>query len=296
MYVYLNNGLVPRAQAVVSVFDHGFLYGDGVYETMRVYDDVIFMVDEHLARLRRSASMIGLMVPMDNDRIKNSIYDTLGANSLRNAYVRLTLSRGYGPLGLDPDLCGEATFVIMTEQMREYPKEFYEKGIRIIVAKTRRNPIDAVNPQIKSLNFLNNILAKIEAKSEDAYEAVMLNVQGHVAEGTVSNLFFCSDDFLCTPSVDCGILDGITRRLVLDIASRQGLRVSEGRFTTDDIYRSSEVFITNTTMEVMPVCRVDRTEYGVGNVSRLLRKAYKEEVATYVKNTTGRGPSLWGYE
>ncbi len=296
MYVYLNNGLVPRAQAVVSVFDHGFLYGDGVYETMRVYDDVIFMVDEHLARLRRSASMIGLTVPMDNDQIKNSVYDTLGANSLKNAYVRLTISRGYGPLGLDPDLCGNPTFVIMTEQMREYPKEFYEKGIKIIFAKTRRNPVDAVNPQIKSLNFLNNILAKIEAKGEDAYEAVMLNVNGYVAEGTVSNVFFFLDNVLCTPSVDCGILDGITRRLVLDVASKQGLEVSEGVFTADHVYRSSEVFMTNTTMEVMPVRRVDSTEYRVGDVSRLLRKAYKDEVAAYVKNAVGRGPSLWGQE
>jgi branched-chain amino acid aminotransferase len=286
MYVYLNNELVPRSQAVVSVFDHGFLYGDGVYETMRVYDDVIFMVDEHLARLRRSASMTGLTVPRDNDQIKGLIYDTLGANSLKNAYVRLTLSRGYGPLGLDPDLCSEPTFVIITEHMTDYPKEFYRDGIRIIIARTRRNPAEAINPQIKSLNFLNNILAKIEAKREGAYEAVMLNVSGHVAEGTVSNVFFYSDDVLCTPSVDCGILDGITRRLVLDIAVREGFTVSEGRFTLDDIHRASEVFMTNTTMEVMPVCQVDEVKYRVGNVAKLLRKAYRDEVAAYLKQVT----------
>lgn len=289
MYVYLNNELVPRSEALVSVFDHGFLYGDGVYETMRVYDGVVFMVDEHLARLRRSASMTGLAVLRDNDQIKGLICGTLVANSLKNAYVRLTLSRGYGPLGLDPDLCREPTFVIITEQMIDYPTEFYRDGIKIIIARTRRNLADAINPQIKSLNFLNNILAKIEAKKEGAYEAVMLNASGHVAEGTISNVFFCSGDVLCTPSVDCGILDGITRKLVLDIAVREGLPVREGRFAPDDIYGASEVFITNTTMEVMPVCQVNEAKYIVGNVAKLLRKAYGDEVSAYVRNTAVRG-------
>lgn len=296
MYVYLNNGLVPKERAVVSVFDHGFLYGDGVYETMRVYEDVVFMIDDHLKRLRRSASMTGLAVPMDNDRIKNSIYDVLSANSLRNAYVRLTLSRGYGPLGLDPDLCEEPTFVIITERMRDYPKELYENGIKIMVAKTRRNPPEAIDPRIKSLNFLNNILAKIEAKREDAYEALMLNVHGHIAEGTISNVFFFSEDFLCTPALECGLLDGITRRLVLDIAAKEGLKVREGIYTPGDIYEASEVFITNTTMEVMPVCQVDKARYKVGDVTKHLRKAYKNEVAAYVRNVAGKEPSLWGYE
>ncbi len=296
MYVYLNKGLVRGSEAAVSVFDHGFLYGDGVYETMRVYDDVVFMVDEHLARLYRSASMIGLTVPLDNDGIKSSIYETLEANSLRNAYVRLTLSRGYGPPGLDPDLCNEPTFVIIAEQMRNYPREFYEDGIRIIIATTRRNPVGAINPQIKSLNFLNNILAKIEAKREGAYEAVMLNVSGHIAEGTVSNVFFFRDNVLYTPSVACGILDGITRGLVLDIAEREGIAVQEGEFTPDDIYGASEVFVTNTTMEVMPVSGVDDVKYKVGDMGKLLRSIYRKEVVSYVKNAAGRGPALWGYE
>lgn len=295
MYVYLNNKLVPRTEAVVSVFDHGFLYGDGIYETMRVYDDVIFMVDQHLARLRRSALMIGLTVPQDNDRIKSSIYDTLSANSLNNAYVRLTISRGYGPLGLDPDICKEPTFVIIAERMTDYPPEFYEKGINVIIAATRRNPVDAINPQIKSLNFLNNILAKMEAKREGAYEAVMLNVSGHIAEGTVSNVFFFRDDVLCTPSLDCGILDGITRRVILDIAQREGLTVKEGRFTADDIYGASEVFITNTTMEAMPVSRLNEIRYKVGRIVKLLRSAYRREVEAYIKNAVGSDPSIWGH-
>lgn len=296
MYVYLNDRLVPRAEATVSVFDHGFLYGDGVYETMRVYEDVVFMLDEHLMRLFRSAALIGLTVPLDAERIKAAIYDTLAANSLSNAYVRLTISRGYGPIGLDPDLCDRPTFVVAAEKMKEYPKTFYANGIRVIIAKTKRNLSDAINPQIKSLNFLNNILAKVEAKREDAYEAIMLNGSGYLTEGTISNIFFYRDETLCTPSVGCGLLDGITRGITLDLAAREGLKVREGEFTKDDIYAAREVFLTNTTMEVMPVSQLDEVSYNVGEVGKLLRKTYREEVKAYVRNMRGRGPSLWGYE
>jgi len=296
MYVYLNDRLVPGSEAVVSVFDHGFLYGDGVYETMRAYDGVIFMFDEHLSRLYRSASMIGLAIPGEIGQLKTAIYETLNANSLKNAYIRLTISRGEGPIGLDPDLCKRPTLVIIAEEMRDYPKGFYEGGIKVIIPTTRRNLRDALNPQIKSLNFLNNILAKVEAKEKDAYEAIMLNYSDHIAEGTISNVFFFRDGILCTPSVDCGILDGITRGVVLDLAVREGLVVREGEFTRDEIYGASEVFITNTTIEVMPVCAVDNVRYRVGEVSRLLRRAYRDEVRAYVANVKGSGPSLWGYE
>ncbi len=296
MYVYLNDKLVPKGEAAVSVFDHGFLYGDGVYETMRTYDDVVFMLDEHLARLYRSASMIGLALPMDINRIRTAIYETLGANSLRNAYVRVTVSRGYGPIGLDPDLCESPTFVILAEEMKDYPRSWYERGIRTIISKIRRNAADAVNPRIKSLNFLNNILAKIDAKAAGAYEAIMVNASGHLTEGTISNVFFSRDGVLCTPSAGCGILDGITRNIVLDLAVREGLTVREGEFTRDDIYGASEVFITNTTMELMPVSRVDTVRYGVGEAVKLLHGIYREEVKTYVKNVKGHGPALWGYE
>jgi branched-chain amino acid aminotransferase len=296
MYVYLNDKLVPRAEAVISVFDHGFLYGDGVYETMRAYDGVVFMLDEHLMRLHRSASMIGLTLPMDANGMKTAIHDTLNANSLKKAYLRVTVSRGHGPVGLDPDLCRVPTFVIFAEEMKDYPREFYEKGIRTIISGIKRNLRDAINPQIKSLNFLNNILAKIDAKVADAYEAIMLNVSGHIAEGTISNVFFFGAGVLCTPSVRCGILDGITRNIVLGVAVREGLTVREGEFTRDDIYGAAEVFITNTTMEVMPVSQVDAVRYQVGEVGKLLRKVYREEVKAYVKNVKGSGPALWGYE
>jgi branched-chain amino acid aminotransferase len=296
MQVYLNGKLVPAKEAVVSVFDHGFLYGDGIYETMRVYDGVTFMLDEHIRRLYRSASLIGLTVPLDTDSLKTSIYDTLIANSLENAFVRLTISRGYGLIGLDPDLCPEPTIVIITQEMKDYPKSFYEKGLNLIIPETRRNFKEAINPQIKSLNFLNNILAKIEAKKKGAYEVIMLNVYGKLTEGTVCNVFFFKNGVLCTPSLECGILDGITRRLVIDLALRDGLKVKEDEFTREDLYSAEEVFITNSTMEVMPVSKVDDQKYAVGNIIKLLHKAYREEVNAYVANVKAEGPSLWGYE
>jgi branched-chain amino acid aminotransferase len=296
MQIHLNGRLVPAKEAVISVFDHGFLYGDGVYETMRVYDGVTFMLDEHLRRLFRSASLIGLTIPHDVDSLKASIYDTLIANFLKNAFVRLTVSRGYGPIGLDPDLCPKPTIVIIAQEMKEYPKSFYEKGINIIIAETRRNFRGSINPQIKSLNFLNNILAKIEAKKGGAYDAIMLNVYGKLAEGTISNIFFFKDNILCTPSPECGILDGITRGVVKELAMRDGLKVEEGEFTKEDLYSAEEVFITSTTLEVMPVSKIDDREYAVGYMTKLLHRAYRGEANAYVAKVKTEGPSLWGYE
>ncbi|NWF52446.1 MAG: aminotransferase class IV [Nitrospirae bacterium] len=296
MLVHLNGKLIPAKEALISVFDHGFLYGDGVYETMRVYDGVTFMLDEHLNRLYRSALMIGLIIPVEVNSLKNYIYDTLIANSLKEAFVRLTVSRGYGPIGIDPDLCHSPTIVIIAQEMRDYPKSFYERGISLIISEIRRNPREALNPQIKSLNFLNNILAKIEAKKKGSYDAIMLNVYGMVTESTISNIFFYKENVLCTPSPDCGILEGITRGIIIEIALRDGLIVKEGEFTKEDLYSADEVFITNTTLEVMPVSRIDNKEYPVGNITRLLHKAYKEEVKAYVAKVKAEGPSIWGYE
>jgi len=283
MYVYLNNRVVPAAEAKVSVFDHGFLYGDGIYETMRVYEGIVFMLDEHLQRLYRSASFIGLDIPKTISDIKIAVYETLHVNKLANAYVRLTVSRGQGPIGLDPDLCREPTFVVMANKFKYYPKPYYTEGISLIIASVRRNLKEALNPQIKSLNFLNNILAKIEAKQADAHDAIMLNVSGHLTEGTISNIFFVRDEILCTPSVECGILDGVTRGIVIDLALKNEIEVKEGRFAPEELYTASEVFITNTSMEVMPVCRVDKKDFKVRDVSKLLLKKYRHEVNEYVK-------------
>ncbi len=293
MFVYLNDKIVPAAEAKVSVFDHGFLYGDGIYETVRVYDGVVFLIDEHLKRLRRSASLIGLDIPKSDADIKGTVYDTLLANGLSDAYVRLTVSRGYGDIGLDPDLCKEPTYIIIAEKFKPYPRSYYEGGIRLNIAKVRRNLKEALNPQIKSLNFLNNILAKIEAKKADANEAIMLNASGYLAEGTVSNIFFVIDQVLCTPSIKCGILDGITRDLVIDLAVKNAIRISEGEFRPEDLYKASEVFITNSTMEIMPVSRVDEAHFNIGETSALLQAKYRQEVKGYVREKKGEGPSLW---
>jgi branched-chain amino acid aminotransferase len=294
MYVYLNGKIVPSKEAVVSVFDHGFLYGDGIYETIRVYDGVIFRLDEHLQRLFRSASLIGLTIPLGIDSLKVSIYETLIANKFRNAYIRLTISRGRGAIGLDPDLCTGPTIVIIVQELKEYPEIFYKKGIPLIIAETRRNLKEAIDPRIKSLNFLNNILAKVEAKKKGVYEALMLNAYGKLTEGTISNIFFYRDGVIYTPSIDCGILDGITRGLIIDLAKKEDLKVKEGKFRRKELYTAEEVFITNTTMEVMPVSKVDDQDYAVGRTAKLLRKIYRQEVKAFISNTKAQGPSIWG--
>ena len=293
MFVYLNGKIVPSKEASISVFDHGFLYGDGIYETMRVYDGVVFKIDEHLLRLYRSASLIGLNIPLDHAALKIAVYETLIANVHKNAYVRLTISRGYGSVGLDPDFCPKPTIVIIAKKLKEYPRDYYERGINVIIAQTRRNLKEAIDPRIKSLNFLNNVLAKIEAKKAGAYEALMLNAQGFLTEGTISNVFFYRDNILCTPSVKSGILDGITRGMIVELASRDDISVHEGRFTIRDLLAAEEVFITNTTMEAMPVSKVNDKTFKAGPISKRIRKAYRQEVKAYVANAKNEGPSLW---
>jgi len=282
MNIFLNKTLVPEPDAVVSVYDHGFLYGDGIYETMRAYNGVVFMLEKHLERLCRSASMTKLSIP-ETGFIKDAIHRTIEANKLSDAYVRVTVSRGKGPIGLDPDLCKEPTFVVITEHFREYPEHLYSNGVKLIIAQTRRNLVSAISPRIKSLNFLNNIFAKMEAKERGAYEAIMLNAEGMIAEGTVSNIFFVKNNVLCTPAPEVGVLDGITRELVINIAKKGGVRVSEDRFYPDDLFSASEVFFTNTTSEIMPVSQVELVTYKPGEVAKSLHALYKEEVSSYIR-------------
>lgn len=300
MRVYLNNKLVPLKNARISPLDHGFLYGDGIYETMRIYDRVVFMIDEHIKRLEHSAFLTGLDLPKSPDEIKNSIYETLEANRLKEAYLRLTISRGEGPIGLDPALCPTPTYFVLAEKIHPYPERFYKEGIRLFITNTRRNYKESQDPQIKSLSFLNNILAKIEVIKARADEALMLNYEGYLAEGTVSNIFFVRNEpggpSLCTPSLDCGILQGITRDIVLEIARREHIGVLEDRFTPEDIYSASEVFITSTIMEVMPVGAIGGVSYKPGEITKLFAALYRKEVEAYVSETKAAGPSLWGYE
>ncbi len=282
MDVFLDGRMVPESEARVSVYDHGLLYGDGVYETMRAYEGVVFMLDRHIERLRRSAALIKLGLP-DDVYIRNAVSLAVGGNKLSDAYVRITVSRGKGPIGLDPGLCRKPTFIVFAEQFKPYPESLYRQGVTLVIAETRRNISAAVDPKIKSLNFLNNILAKIEAKERAAYEAVMLNAEGFLAEGTVSNIFFVADRVLCTPSSDVGILDGITRELVIMLAAKSGMKVKEGRFVPKDLLGASEVFFTNTTSEVMPVSRVEETKYPVGETAKRLHGLYRDYVMEYIR-------------
>jgi len=275
MHIFLNNKLVPEPEAVVSVYDHGFLYGDGIYETMRSYNGVIFKFERHLERLARSASLTRLSIP-EAGFITENIYRTLEANKLSDAYVRVTVSRGKGSVGLDPALCKEITFVVIAEPFKAYPEQLYSEGVKLIIAETRRNLVAAINPKIKSLNFLNNIFAKMEAKERNAYEAIMLNSEGLIAEGTISNIFFLKEDELCTPAAEIGVLDGITRELVIAIAKRKGLRVNEGRFYPEDLFSADEVFFTNTTSEIMPVSQVELSTYRIGDATKTLRALYPQ--------------------
>lgn len=278
MKIFLNGDIVNEEDAHISILDHGFLYGDGIYETMRSYLGIVFKFEDHLKRLYRSAQLIGLDIPMTHEDIKAAVYETLKANEFKDAYIRITISRGPGPIGLDPGLCKTPTIVIMAREFKNYALELYKEGVRLIVAKTRRNLRDALDPRIKSLNFLNNILAKREAIAAGAYEALMLNHESKITECTVSNIFFVKDGNLCTPSMECGILDGITRSHVIGLASKLDIPLREDEFTTDYLFKASEVFITNTTMEVMPVSRVEHRAFRVGETTLNLLKAYRESV------------------
>jgi branched-chain amino acid aminotransferase len=283
--IYLNNKIVPKSRAVVSVFDHGFLYGDGVYETLRAYDGVLFKLDEHIDRLFHSASLIRLKLPKTRAEMKKAAYAALRANRLKEAYMRITVSRGDGPIGLDPRLCPKPTFVIIANPFKGYPHSYYRNGVKIAIVNIRRNYKAALDPQIKSLNFLNNVLAKTEAIDRNAYEAVMLNYRGHIAEGTISNIFFVKGNALFTPSLEAGILDGITRRIIIDSAKETGMKVKEGMFRPADIYKADEVFISNTTMEVMPVGEIDDVKFSVtsAGATKALHKAYRQIVTEHIR-------------
>ena len=286
MLIYLDGQFVPKEKALVSVFDHGFLYGDGIYETMRAYGGTLFLLEKHLARLKRSATAISLKLPLPLEKIGDAVNETLIVNKLREAYVRIHISRGPGEIGLDPALCTAPTIVIVAKPFHDYPAEDFERGVKVVVVKTRRNHPLALDPAIKGTNFLNNILAKIEAIKAGAYEGIMLNWQGHVAEGTICNIFTVKKGALFTPSLDTGILKGVTRELVLRLAKRKKVLVREVLLRPKDLLSADECFITNTTMEIMPVRAVGNKPVGNGRpgpVTALLSEAYKKEVLACLK-------------
>ncbi|MEI6808922.1 MAG: branched-chain-amino-acid transaminase [bacterium] len=264
MKVYLNGKIVPEKKAVVSVFDHGLLYGDGVFEGIRTYDGVVSLLEEHIDRLYRSAKAIAMEIPMTKAGLAKAVVRTCKANNNMNGYIRLVVTRGVGELGLNPYLCKKPQVIIIAASIQLYPKKLYQSGLEIVTVPTIRNNSESVNPSIKSLNYLNNILGKIEAINAGVPEALMLNGQGYIAEATGDNVFAVVGNRLITPPAYECTLVGITRNSVMKLAAAQGYEVIESRMTRYDLYNADEVFLTGTAAEVIGVVKIDRRTIGVG--------------------------------
>jgi branched-chain amino acid aminotransferase len=264
--IYLNGEIVPEAQAKISVFDHGFLYGDGIFEGIRAYNGRVFMLDQHIKRLYQSAKTIMLDIPLTKKEMEAAILKTIRANELSDAYIRVVVSRGEGDLGLDPRKCSEPTVVIIASAIQLYPEELYKTGLKLVTVPTRRNGPEMVNPRIKSLNYLNNIMARIEANQQGAPEAIILNTDGYVAECTGDNIFIIEEDTITTPPRYAGILKGTKREIVLAAAAEMGLEVKEELFTRHDLFNADECFLSGTAAEAIPVVEVDGRVIADGSV------------------------------
>lgn len=269
--IHINGELFDKEDAKISVYDHGLLYGDGVFEGMRSYRGKVFRLAEHLERLWNSAKAILLEIPISRPEMERAVNDTLRVNGIQDGYIRLVVTRGIGSLGLDPNKCGRPQVIVITDHITLYPKEFYDNGMSIITASVTRNHPAALNPRIKSLNYLNNILAKIEGLQAGCVEALMLNHKGEVAECTGDNIFLVRNGELLTPPIDAGILEGITRDAVLELAEGAGMTVREIALTKHDVYIADECFLTGSAAEVVPVVQVDGRKIGDGKPGRVTR-------------------------
>ncbi|NGP45518.1 branched-chain-amino-acid transaminase [Bacillaceae bacterium SIJ1] len=282
-WVFIHDQFLPKEDAKISVYDHGFLYGDGIFEGIRAYQGNIFRLDEHLERLYRSARSIMLEIPYSKEEMTKIIADTLLKNELSSGYIRVVVSRGKGDLGIDPFKCSNPQVIVIAEQLALYPKELYEQGLEIVTVASRRNRPDVLSPKVKSLNYLNNVLVKIEAHLANAGEALMLNDQGYVAEASADNIFIVKDDTLITPPGYVGALEGITRDAVIEYATSAGYTVKEEPFTRHDVYVADEVFLTGTAAEVIAVVKVDGRLIGdgkPGKVTESLLQLFRENVET----------------
>ena len=270
--IWLNNGLVDEQDANVSVFDHGLLYGDGVFEGIRVYIGKVFKGLEHLKRLYESAKVIMLDVPMDIDTLNDAMEQTVRANDIQDGYIRLIITRGVGDLGLDPFICKDGATIIIASNIQLYPEELYNKGLKVVSVSSIRNHPLSCPPQVKSLNYLNNIMAKIESIRAGAAEGIMYNHLGYVAEATADNVFIVKNGAVYTPSTQAGSLDGITRRTVMELAEKEGIKVVERNLTRFDLYAADEMFLTGTGAEVIGVVDMDGREIGGGVPGPLTQK------------------------
>ncbi|QDU27920.1 Branched-chain-amino-acid aminotransferase [Anatilimnocola aggregata] len=264
LQIYISGKYYDKEHAKISVYDHGLLYGDGVFEGMRSYHGKVFRLKEHLDRLWDSARSIWLTIPITPEQMATAVNETLAKNNIRDGYIRLIVTRGSGTLGLDPNKCPVPEVIIITDHIQLYPKEFYDNGLKIVTAATVRNHTAALSPRIKSLNYLNNILAKIEGLRAGCVEALMLNTQGEVAECTGDNIFLVKGGVLFTPPIDAGILEGITRNAVIELAEKAGITVRQIPLSRHDVYIADEVFLTGSAAEVIPVVEIDSRIIGEG--------------------------------
>jgi branched-chain amino acid aminotransferase len=279
MKVYIDGKFYDEAKAKISVFDHGLLYGDGIFEGIRAYNGRVFKLKEHIDRLFYSAKAILLTIPMTHEALCKAVVDTCRRNRLKDGYIRLLVTRGCGTLGLNPNRCKNPSVVIIAGKIQLYPEELYRRGMEIVTVPTTRNLHSAVNPAIKSLNYLNNILAKIEANNAGVEEAIMLNAEGYVAECTGDNIFMLKGNRLITPPLSAGALYGITRGTVMDLAAERDLKVEENNLTRYDLFNADECFLTGTGAEIIPVVKIDGRVIGTGKPgphTQALEKCYRE--------------------
>jgi branched-chain amino acid aminotransferase len=276
MKIFIDGKYYDERAAKISVFDHGLLYGDGIFEGIRAYHGRVFKLKEHIDRLFCSAKAILLQIPMSHAQIMRATVETCRKNKIRDGYVRLVVTRGAGTLGLNPNRCKNPSVIIIADKIQLYPPEFYQRGLDIITVPTTRNLHSALNPAIKSLNYLNNILAKIEANNGGCEEAVMLNAEGFVAECTGDNLFIVKNGALFTPPLSAGALYGITRQTVIELAEAAGLKVSEPNLTRYDLFNADECFLTGTGAEIVPVVKIDGRVIGAGRPGSVTRQLVED--------------------
>lgn len=276
LLIYLNGKYVPQEEAKISVFDHGFLYGDGIFEGIRAYHGRVFRLKEHIDRLYDSAHAINLDIPLTKGEMTEVVLETCRKNGLIDCYIRLVVSRGDGDLGLDPRKCPRANVINIATTISLYPEELYETGLRLATVATRRNIPEGVNPRIKSLNYLNNIMAKMEGARQGVPEAVLLNEQGYVAECTGDNIFIVKNGILKTPAIHVGLLEGVTRNAVIELAQDAGIPVQETIFTRYDLYVADECFLTGTAAELIPAVEVDGRVIGDGKPGPIFQRLLAE--------------------
>lgn len=281
--IYLDGKYVEEGNAVVSVFDHGLLYGDGVFEGIRAYHGRVFKLKEHIDRLYESAHTINLKINETPEEMEQAVIETCKRNNITDGYIRLVVSRGKGDLGLDPRKCPRSLTFCIAANIKLYPEEFYQNGLELVTVGTRRNLPEACNPRVKSLNYLNNIYGKMEAALANAPEAIMLNQEGYVSEATGDNVFYVKNNILITPPISAGILEGITRNCVMELAKARGIEVKEMLFTRMDMYNADECFLTGTAAEVIPAVKYDGRIIGdgkPGTMTKMLIQDYRELTKT----------------